>query len=649
MLHVSMTHQLSKYSCDHCRSRKTRCSRELSGCSTCALDSHVCKYSRSGVIRRNRQRKRQDPEQARSQQSGPDSRSTVAEEATSSLHPDIDDGTIETADERLGSLGGERFSSAPLPLLFTDSKSFWQDPEFIAMANRIKLSGNSQFFTFEQEAESWISFLGTAMERAKPMFTPIPTEILEKIPTTPELVSDNAYLVIFYGFMLTEASTNLNANIGSDLQLKLKWNLWYAMNDARLLLQPSELHIQALLLLAVHVDAFHTPSLCWMVSTTAFRMMQALGINTPGLNAETKRHRSNLFWFMNMMDKGLALVFGRPPIFTQTMCAAVPMPSIIQLQSFQPHMHDATHGESAFRSLFGAHFLYRAFLQTQIIAEVWDQVFGDATGHTPRIVVRKRLDTWFDETMTILKSTLLSEKPFLDHKAVRAMELGIQQMSFHYRWLVVALTKACRSSKADCVEASQKALSLLEGLVSGSEDVFNGVVWTLLYYPFTPFFVLFAHVLAETDYVLCQRYLEAMECLPLFLRVMTPRHPLAGKLYDTAANLFNRARTMHQQRFRQSGKHKRGDSTASAHPICADMQDLDFLTGFFPGATSTGAGGIHQGITELAESSGTSNEAQLSTNISQAPNAVVFEPKPQYDFMTNSMFDWFTWDAHNGD
>ncbi|KAI9704640.1 MAG: hypothetical protein M1820_005388 [Bogoriella megaspora] len=46
---------------------------------------------------------------------------------------------------------------------------------------------------------------------------------------------------------------------------KLRCNLWLALNDVRLLLEPSEANIQALILLACHVEEFTTPSTCWML------------------------------------------------------------------------------------------------------------------------------------------------------------------------------------------------------------------------------------------------------------------------------------------------------------------------------------------------------------------------------------------------
>lgn len=45
--------------------------------------------------------------------------------------------------------------SRNLASLSAEYTSFWQDPSFIEMAERIQADGSRQFFTFEDQAESW--------------------------------------------------------------------------------------------------------------------------------------------------------------------------------------------------------------------------------------------------------------------------------------------------------------------------------------------------------------------------------------------------------------------------------------------------------------------------------------------------------------
>ena len=77
-------------------------------------------------------------------------------------------------------------------------------------------------------------------------FTPVPPEILLNLTIHPEHVRQSAYVVIYYGIILTLAAADPSA-YGEDTIPKMRWNLWLALNDAKLLLEPSDLNIQALL------------------------------------------------------------------------------------------------------------------------------------------------------------------------------------------------------------------------------------------------------------------------------------------------------------------------------------------------------------------------------------------------------------------
>jgi hypothetical protein len=74
----------------------------------------------------------------------------------------------------------------------------------------------------------------------------VPPEILPDLTAHPERVRQSAYLVIFYGIMLTIAAAEPEA-YGEDTIPKMRWNLWLALNDAKLLLEPSDLNVMALL------------------------------------------------------------------------------------------------------------------------------------------------------------------------------------------------------------------------------------------------------------------------------------------------------------------------------------------------------------------------------------------------------------------
>lgn len=84
------------------------------------------------------------------------------------------------------------------------------------------------------------------LKQAYPLFTPFPSDVIATLASRPERVRQKAYLVIYYGVMLTMTSSTPDL-FSEEIQAKLRWNLWLSLNDAKLLLEPSDINIEALL------------------------------------------------------------------------------------------------------------------------------------------------------------------------------------------------------------------------------------------------------------------------------------------------------------------------------------------------------------------------------------------------------------------
>lgn len=253
------------------------------------------------------------------------------------------------------------------------------------------------------------------------------------------------------------------------------------------------------------------------------------------------------------------------------------------------------------------------------------------------------------------------------------MELGIKNQEFHYNYLTVLLIRSKPTLREECVSASQRALFLLNDLVSDSNEVYNGIVWALLYCPFTPFFVLFGHVLSTRKISSNERSLEAMEKLSTFLARMRPRHPRAAKLQTIAAALVKYARAVLTKSAgkasKANGQPKRLKITSESGPRYASStpasdandttllqssedvtppvayaqqpiqnvfddpslqalsMDLDF---WLPNSQSWEASGMQMdGAGAFSDNGGPGNDP--------------------YGFFTDSTFDWFSWDANLSD
>jgi hypothetical protein len=173
-------------------------------------------------------------------------------------------------------------------------------------------------------------------------------------------------------------------------------------------------------LLAVHVQDFHTPSLCWMLMTTACRMLQALGITNRTLDAKTRERRLWLFWSMSSIDVSLALIFGRPPTFHRAMREKLPMLETRQLLFYQPHLN--TSGVEAGRtSLFGAHFMHQLYIVSNVMAEIWSCLYDSPNTHRPIEAVKESLDSWYKEASKVLNLFLPACIPLLT--AIRSWKL----------------------------------------------------------------------------------------------------------------------------------------------------------------------------------------------------------------------------------
>lgn len=129
---------------------------------------------------------------------------------------------------------------------------------------------------------------------------------------------------------------------------------------------------------------------------------------------------------------------------------------------------------------------------------------------------------------------------------------------FTYLQMIVLITRASSSMKADCVDASRKMLNLLPCMVSDSEEPYNGIIWMLVCCPFTPLLVLFGEILSNSKVTTETKLenLDAMEKVPEYLRAMGFRNTLAKKLVHIAEALVAHANTV-----------VRGESTSQPLPL----------------------------------------------------------------------------------
>ena len=103
----------------------------------------------------------------------------------------------------------------------------------------------------------------------------VPPDVLDALMASrPERVRERAWLVIYYSIALG----SLDGTASSTHNEKLESNLWLAFNDVKFLLEPSILHIEALVTMALNAESHMAPYACWSVISKACTMLIALGI-----------------------------------------------------------------------------------------------------------------------------------------------------------------------------------------------------------------------------------------------------------------------------------------------------------------------------------------------------------------------------------
>lgn len=367
-----------------------------------------------------------------------------------------------------------------------------------------------------------------------------PKEVLDHLRNArPHHIAERAWLVTFYSIILSHVTASTPND--SDTKHKLMGNLWLAFNDARLLLEPRETSIQALVILAVHVEEFTSPSLSWALITNACRMLQALGIQHRQLSPEVRERRITMFWYLNMLDKGLAVIFNRPPTFHRAMSKDIPMPPVEQFLAFKPHLqNESTPG------LFGAHYLFQLMLLTRITGDIWTCLYEDTDVDAVEVdLLLQKLNSWYEGATKMLNAAATTELPFLrTTSATASIDTGLRMPTFQYNYLTLLLTRSSLRLRSRGITASKSMLTTLDALVTDSQEVFNGIVWQLVCCPFTAFLTLFGESVSgrQQDPEEQQALLESMQQLPSFLEKMGKTNTLAARLHPIAQVLMQHAR-----------------------------------------------------------------------------------------------------------
>lgn len=197
------------------------------------------------------------------------------------------------------------------------------------------------------------------------MLSPAPLEVVRSLKAgRQDQIQEKSWLVMYYCIILKSVD---------DFHLKdqLRQDLWSSLENISILLKPSDANIQAILMVIGLVPDLVDPSLCWMLSTSACRMLQALGVTHKRIDTQTREQRQLRFWQLNLVDKALAVIFGRSPTFHQGMVNEINLPTLEQIRpSTQQQTSDGSKG------YFASHLMYQKFLLSKVMADIWQCLYG---------------------------------------------------------------------------------------------------------------------------------------------------------------------------------------------------------------------------------------------------------------------------------
>ncbi|ESZ91147.1 hypothetical protein SBOR_8481 [Sclerotinia borealis F-4128] len=421
----------------------------------------------------------------------------------------------------------------------------FDDPDIYSNVKHFRRQREVFFVPEKAEGERMIQIFIAGIERGKPFFTMPPIDIIPKLAFEPKTISERAWLLLYNAFLSATIAFMEPSN--NRINRGLQWNVWMMLQDFSFFLEPSVISIQAILMVSTHSQDLVPPGLCWTLISHACRMAQSLNLHVPSPKYPKKSNensqRNCLFWNLFMIDKSLSLAFGRPPFLSSRIYEGVDPPDPAFLATFRPHRPSArdigTLQQNPLSDAFGALYFALArelfVLQGKIIDIALLIHNGESeTGEISEM--KQKLEIWKDS----LDERMSAYNNFQGESSeIQSIEIGINFLIFQYHHSVVYLTRSSKQNHELCLFSARVAIKMLEKLVQNSNEVFNGILWQLLYYPFMPYFVLFCNIIADPHSPKCFEDLQLLRKVVYFFLRMHTQHRSARKL-EQIAETFTR-------------------------------------------------------------------------------------------------------------
>ncbi|RPA83973.1 hypothetical protein BJ508DRAFT_413008 [Ascobolus immersus RN42] len=334
------------------------------------------------------------------------------------------------------------------------------------------------------------------------MFQEIQTAIAngsDRVNTASFLVV-NGILPFLYQQVLLNTDPAAAEVSRTDIEATLKqcsYNCQVAARNLGILMTPTVQNVQALVFAAMVAQENANPGECWTYCSHACRLIQALGLhrqsgyrNMTPTEADEAR---TAFWWLYSLDKGMAINFGRSPQLLD-----------YDIDVEYPDTPVGIEQNPAYWILCKA-YADMAKIQGQIYVELYSvSASYQPVEKRERVIqaLSNDLSEWWERACIAFASNpafktepdLVSET-YLFHFGYFNTLAMIYRVRSTYRQSTPAAGEPPYDS--DCLEAARQALGVCVNIQNDFPDpssLSSIAKWIFLYYPLTPFFILFGNV-----------------------------------------------------------------------------------------------------------------------------------------------------------
>ncbi|KAJ9636366.1 hypothetical protein H2199_008041 [Coniosporium tulheliwenetii] len=336
-------------------------------------------------------------------------------------------------------------------------------------------------------------------------------------------------VILHYLFQEYSAGEDGNASNYRQHSERCQSNLQTGLKTLSLMLPPSQENIVALLLGATYAIEMSLPSLCWTLTTTAARLCQTLGYHRASSvkddSPESAAAKRSLFWYTYWMDKTLSLRIGRSP----------------SIQDYEIDIDFPAPSPGSSLAAWDAMGISSIEFAAQH-GQVYEQLYSPAALRQSEAErVRKALQLAKTLQEIQAKAERIQVNP-VEAQAPATLDLYLKSNTVVYHALMTLIYRAVPpayehlSTNTNSLLHAREALRIHQECHTQCRNAGRNIwpeyiQWTILHCPFTPFMVVFCHVIATLS-------AEDLARLEAFVRSLQPTGRSSEGL-DKAYRLFN--------------------------------------------------------------------------------------------------------------